>query len=233
MKKDACMSELFLFDIEGTTTDINFVHKVLFPYSRERLPSFVSENKDRPEVAQALKEVAETVRTEEGRAIDLQGIISTLDSWVKADRKHGALKELQGFIWEEGYRTGTYQGHVYSDVKPFFDAITGNGKKIGIYSSGSVHAQKLIFAHSASGDLTHKISYYFDTKVGAKREPESYATIAHNVGLSPENIHFFSDIPQELEAAKAAGFLVTHVVREGTAPSSYPMIKDFSEANLK
>jgi enolase-phosphatase E1 len=227
------MSELFLFDIEGTTTDINFVHKVLFPYSQQRLPSFVNENKDRPEVAKALQEVAETVKTEDGRSLDLQGIIATLDSWVKNDRKHGALKELQGFIWEEGYNQGTYQGHVYSDVKPFFQAITGNNKKVGIYSSGSVHAQKLIFGHSAAGDLTNKISYYFDTKVGAKREPESYKNIAHQVGLSPSDIHFFSDIPQELVAAQAAGFLVTHVVREGTALSEFPMIKDFSEANLK
>ena len=33
-----------LLDIEGTTTPIDFVHKTLFPFARERMAEFVREN---------------------------------------------------------------------------------------------------------------------------------------------------------------------------------------------
>jgi len=35
-----------LTDIEGTTTDIRFVHDVLFPYARQALPEYVSDHWD-------------------------------------------------------------------------------------------------------------------------------------------------------------------------------------------
>ena len=49
-----------LLDIEGTTTPIDFVHKVLFPFSRERMPEFVRENfyKLNTEIAQLAAEHA-------------------------------------------------------------------------------------------------------------------------------------------------------------------------------
>lgn len=221
------MTKLFLFDIEGTTTDINFVHKVLFPYSQERLPEFVRHHKDDPAIKSAIDDVKETVKKEENRAIDLEGVIETLLSYIKADRKHGALKEIQGHIWDLGYSRGDFKGHVYPDVKPFFMKILNEGGKVGIYSSGSVHAQKLIFGFSTDGDLTPMISYYFDTKIGHKRERTSYSNIANAVHLRPEEIHFFSDIPEELQAAKDAGMKVTHVTRPGTAKSSFANVDNF------
>lgn len=35
------MIRAIVTDIEGTTSDIRFVHQVLFPYARERLADFV------------------------------------------------------------------------------------------------------------------------------------------------------------------------------------------------
>ena len=114
-------------------------------------------------------------------------------------------------------------------MKPCFYKILETGSKIGIYSSGSVHAQKLIFGFSTEGDLTPFISYYFDTNVGGKRDSSSYKMISEMVSLSPSEIHFFSDIPEELAAAKNAGFDVTHVLRPGTEASNFKSIHDFSE----
>lgn len=223
------MTKLFLFDIEGTTTDINFVHKVLFPYSTANLESYVREHQNNPQVAKAILNVKDTVLSEEDKGLDLDGVISKLQEWIKTDRKHGALKEIQGHIWDIGYSRNDFQGHVYPDVKPAFMKILENGAKVGIYSSGSVHAQKLIFGFSKDGDLTPMISYYFDTKVGAKREKSSYDTIAKEVGLDPKDIRFFSDIPEELEAAELAGFEVTHVLRPETKPSRFKAVKSFEE----
>ena len=36
------MIRAIVTDIEGTTSDIRFVHDVLFPYARERLAAFVT-----------------------------------------------------------------------------------------------------------------------------------------------------------------------------------------------
>lgn len=225
-------TKLFLFDIEGTTTDINFVHKVLFPYSTEHMKEFVLQHQNEKAIADAIHDVQETVKKEEGKTIDINGVTETLLKWIREDRKHGALKEIQGHIWDVGYSKNDFKGHVYPDVKPFFMKLLDAGKTIGIYSSGSVHAQKLIFGYSSDGDLTPMISHFFDTKIGGKRERTSYSNIANAVHLSPSEIHFFSDIPEELEAAEAAGMKVTQLLRPGTKPSKFNGIADFSTFSL-
>ncbi len=222
------MTKLYLFDIEGTTTDINFVHKVLFPYSEKCMKEFVLNHQNETAVKNAIQDVKDTVQKESQKQIEINEVIETLLDWIKTDRKHGALKELQGLIWDIGYSKNDFKGHVYPDVKPFFTKILDKGFKIGIYSSGSVHAQKLIFGYSSDGDLTPMISHYFDTKIGHKRERTSYSNIANATHLAPSEIHFFSDIPEELEAAREAGLEVTHVVRPGTKNSEFEGITDFT-----
>ena len=223
------MIKLFLFDIEGTTTDIKFVHKVLFPYSLERMEDYVLHHQTHPVVTAALQKVRETVWEEEQKQLGLYDVIEKLKSWIRNDRKHGALKEIQGLIWDVGYSKNDFKGHLYPDVRPFFKKILSTNAKIGIYSSGSVHAQKLIFGYSVEGDLSPMISYYFDTAVGGKRDPASYQNIAKETQLKVEEIHFFSDIPAELSAAQAAGMSVTQVLRPGTESSEFETITSFAD----
>lgn len=221
------MIKLHLFDIEGTTTDIKFVHNVLFPYSRQSLKNFILHNQTHPDVMKAIEQVHSTVWEEEQKKIGLYEVIDKLIQWIDTDKKHGALKTIQGLIWDVGYSQGDFKGHVYEDVKPFFESIIKSGEKVGIYSSGSVHAQKLIFANSIDGDLTPMISCYFDTKVGGKREKASYLKIAEEVNLPPSEIHFYSDIPEELKAAEEAGMVVTQLLRPGTQSSNFKGITSF------
>jgi enolase-phosphatase E1 len=223
------MTKLYLFDIEGTTTDIHFVHKVLFPYSFEKMEEFILGHKNMAPVIEAINQVIQTVQEEENRGLNLSEVIEKLKSWITTDRKHPALKQIQGLIWDSGYSNGAFKGHLYSDVLPFFKKIIARNSMIGIYSSGSVHAQKLIFGFSVFGDLTPYISYFFDTKVGMKRDGASYLNISKATNLSPSDIHFFSDIPQELVAAQEAGMRVTHILREGTEKSEFNAIKSFDE----
>ena len=223
------MTKLFLFDIEGTTTDIHFVHKVLFPYSEKKMKDFILLHKDDLKISEAIRNVQDTVLKEEHKKLGLDEVVEKLIAWIHSDRKHSALKEIQGHIWDLGYSKNDFKGHVYEDVPAFFRSILNRGKKIGIYSSGSVHAQKLIFGYSDAGDLTPLISYYFDTNIGGKRESTSYFNIAQSVKLSPSEIYFFSDIPEELFAAQSAGLKVTQVLRPGTKPSSFHSIETFEE----
>src|SRR5690554_2269114 len=115
------MIKLYLFDIEGTTTDINFVHKVLFPYSEKHMEEYVlTHHQSNEVVAKAVQMVRETALLEEQKEIGISDVIERLILWIKQDRKHPALKEIQGCIWDAGYTNNHFKGHVYPDVKPLF-----------------------------------------------------------------------------------------------------------------
>ncbi|MEI7239752.1 MULTISPECIES: acireductone synthase [Pectobacterium] len=205
------MINAIVTDIEGTTSDIRFVHSVLFPYARERLADTVRQHGSDPEIAQAL----DALRQELGqRDADSETLIAALNQFMDEDRKSTALKQLQGIIWRTGYRNGDFQGHLYPEVATQLDAWQQQGLRLYVYSSGSVEAQQLLFGYSNAGDLRPLFSDYFDTRVGAKRETGSYRTIAQAIGLPAEQLLFLSDIRQELDAAQEAGWHTCQLIRD-------------------
>lgn len=223
------MVRFILLDIEGTTTDINFVHQVLFPYSAERLAQYVKDHANSCEVQECLDQVKITVLDETSKTISDDAAVEILLHWIQTDRKHGALKTLQGLIWDIGFKQGHYQGHVYPDVPVALERWKQQGLGLGIYSSGSVQAQKLLFGHSIAGDLTPYFSHYFDTQVGGKKEATSYANIAQALQIPPSEILFLSDVAAELDAAHQAGFQVTQLLRtDNMVVGSHPTVTDFS-----
>jgi enolase-phosphatase E1 len=222
-----------LLDIEGTTSDIQFVHKVMFPYSRERLEPFVLSHQHEAAVVEAIDLTKQTVKAEQGQDIDLEGAIATLIEWIDRDRKHPALKSIQGLIWKEGFETGAFNSHLYPDVKPKLEEWARSGLKLGIYSSGSIDTQKMFFSHTIEGDLTPLFSNYFDLTTGSKKEAISYEKIIDSLGLAPNKIAFFSDVPAELVAARQKGLRVVHVKREGTESwSDVPEVESFQEISF-
>ncbi len=211
MKGSSRSVKAVLTDIEGTTSSIAFVKEVLFPYSKERLPTFVKERVSDPKVQRILEEV----RAISGQSLDLNGVIDILLRWIEEDRKVPPLKELQGMIWEEGYRKGEIEGHIYEDAYERLKEWHEQGYPIYVYSSGSVQAQKLLFSHTPYGDITYLFAGYFDTRMGSKKKESSYRRIAKKIGLDPEEILFLSDNPEEIEAAHRAGLKVIRFAREG------------------
>lgn len=83
---------------------------------------------------------------------------------------------------------------VYEDVPKAFENWINAEKKIYIYSSGSLLAQKLLFQYSEFGNLLVHITDHFDTKVGMKQEAESYKKITTEIGVAAENCLFLTDI---------------------------------------
>ena len=227
------MIQFILMDIEGTTTSIAFVHEVLFPFASQHLPQFILEHQEEDRILEALEDVKKTVLEETGKTINNKEAISQLIAWIKADRKHTALKTLQGYLWKSGYETKQYKGHIYDDVPKVLEQWHAAGKAMGIYSSGSVEAQQLLFSFSDKGDLTPYLSAYFDTKIGHKREVQSYQNIQQSLAVPPENILFLSDVGAELDAAQAAGFQTIQLVRPGTKPSlKHRTVADFEAINI-
>ncbi len=207
-------------DIEGTTTPIAFVRDVLFPYARARLADWVGR-------AEAQAEIAETERMVPGQAP-----LTTLLHWMEQDAKVAPLKNLQGMIWHEGYADGTLKGALYPDVAPCLRRWAKGGVRLFVYSSGSVEAQQLLFANSSDGDLTGLFGGFFDTRIGVKRDSESYNRLAIGLNVPTLEVLFLSDVEAELDAAAMAGMRTCQLVRpeDGTIASErHPVAADFNE----
>jgi enolase-phosphatase E1 len=200
-------------DIEGTTSSIDFVHQTLFPYARSHLRGFLQAHAGEASVRACLGEV-EAI---EGRTLSIDEASSILERWIDEDRKLTPLKTLQGLIWAQGYAAGELKGHVYDDTPAALRRWHAQGRKLYVYSSGSVEAQKLIFGHTAHGDLTPLFSGYFDTRVGAKREADSYRAILQQIGHPGREVLFLSDVGEELDAARAAGMQTLQLIRDDKA----------------
>lgn len=219
------MIRAIVTDIEGTTSDIRFVHNVLFPYARERLPAFLNAQQYIEPVKTILDNVREEIAQPDATTADL---LDTLLQFMDEDRKSTPLKALQGIIWRDGYVNGDFTGHLYPDVLPALEKWKAKGIDLYVYSSGSVAAQKLLFGYSDEGDITHLFSGYFDTLVGAKREVQSYRNIAEQLGVPPVHILFLSDIHQELDAAEEAGFRTVQLIRgDNDAASHHHQVPSF------
>ena len=203
-----------LTDIEGTTSSISFVKDVLFPYARRALPGFVAARGKEPNVRKWLDLVA----VENGGACQDSVIVEVLQGWIDEDRKHTALKALQGMIWADGYKSADFTSHMYPDAAPALQRWKDAGLRLYVYSSGSVPAQRLLFGHSDAGDLTDLFSGFFDTEVGGKREAASYQRIRESIGLPGEEIAFLSDVVEELDAAREAGLGTVLVDRREDYP---------------
>lgn len=218
-----------LTDIEGTTTSVSFVYEVLFPYFRNNIDKLI-DLKLNPDVFEAFEQTIELAKELEGREIkETREILETLLKWSLEDKKITPLKTLQGILWKDAYVSGEIKGHVYPDVPQALGDWKEQNIRMAVFSSGSVSAQKLIFGYSDFGDLTPFFSHYFDTKTGGKRETETYKTIAVKLGIKASDILFLSDIVEELEAAKNAGFQTMQLVREGTTANWENTCNSFSE----
>lgn len=216
--------KLILTDIEGTTSSISFVKDVLFPYAAQHLPDYIRTHHADPWVQQQLAAAAQLATTEgqDINADDQEALIALLLQWIAADRKVTPLKALQGLIWEAGYKNHDYAAHMYADATEYLRRWHTQGIPLYVYSSGSVQAQKLFFAYSQDGDLLPLFSGHFDTRIGGKREADSYRTILAELqkqhDVKAAEVLFLSDIVEELDAARTAGMQTCWLVREATIP---------------
>ena len=216
-----------LTDIEGTITDIHFVHKILFPYAAEKLPAYLQQRHQDPEIASL---IAEAKQIADQTEMSLDQVTAQFLQWMTEDKKITPLKTLQGYIWQQGYEQGDFTGHLYADAMTQLKQWHNQGILLYIYSSGSVAAQKLLIQYSDFGDLTHLFSGYFDTHIGGKKEMASYEKITTELKCLAEQILFLSDIDAELDAAKEVGMQTYCIIRNThSGVSQHPKAATFAE----
>lgn len=209
----------YLLDIEGTTTALPFVTKVLFPYAEQCIESYVAkmyplataepsdDTDDTILFKNALKEASQQEMAKD--YISCEKFISLLKEAMATNSKVSFLKSIQGVLWRSGYQNGEIKGHVFDDTATLFKNVAQGypHTHIEIYSSGSIAAQKLLFKYSDHGDLVQFISGYHDpTTVGKKIEPQSYQNIRKRICGKPIDRHiiFFTDSVAEVEACVAS-----------------------------
>lgn len=238
-----------LVDIEGTTTPISFVHDKLFGFVRDNLKEYLSSrweneevvadvtalrdqsNKDKEDGVEGVVEISK----DDDKEKCVQSVVDNVIWQMDSDRKATPLKQLQGHMWREAYKTGKVQGEVFDDVVDALKTLTESGKLAYVYSSGSVEAQKLLFGYSDKGDLQKYFTGFFDTTTGAKTDKTSYATIAAEIGVEANEVLFLTDLAREAVASSDAGLKACIVIRDGNTPLSeeeqgqFPAIDSFAE----
>ncbi|KAI8835854.1 hypothetical protein BJ741DRAFT_607195 [Chytriomyces cf. hyalinus JEL632] len=167
-----------------------------------------------------------------------EAYVAWIHASIKADRKIGALKTFQGYIWKFAYEDGSVKGHVYKDVKPILSKWNSLEIPVYIYSSGSIGAQKLLFGFSEEGDMLPHFAGHFDTTIGLKLEAASYTKIAEEISTIPASkILFLSDNVKEIEAANQSGFQTAILFRPGNPaldpPCSEPGYYVFPGSDLR
>jgi enolase-phosphatase E1 len=222
------MIHSLLLDIEGTTSSVSFVFEVMFPYVRRELSSYFSEHWNDPGCVAAREIMAKDgghasflhwcVAADANQQVAQQSLVAReVVRLMDGDVKATGLKQLQGLIWENGFHSGELRAEVYPDVLPAIQQWNAAGKDVRIYSSGSIHAQRLFFGHTQQGDLLPNFRGHYDTTIGSKREASSYTKIASDIGRSAQEILFVSDIVAELDAARTAGMATALCIRPGNA----------------
>ena len=240
-----------LLDIEGTTSSIQFVYDVMFPFARRELARYLKEQWDESNLLQACEALAadagfdsfsqwqkELVAADEtpSSAALQQAVVTHVCQLMDQDITSTGLKTLQGLIWKSGFQSGEMEAHVYPDVTPALQQWKQAGLDLRIYSSGSIAAQKLFFGHSVAGNLLELFSGHYDTTTGAKQETDSYQQIATNFNLPASQILFLSDVTAELDAAAEAGLQTGLCQRPGNPPSEdtgqHPRITSIDQVRL-
>ncbi len=162
-----------------------------------------------------------------------------MEDLTKRDVKVAYLKNLQGYLWEDGYKSGAYATPLFADVAPKLKQWHGDGVRLAIYSSGSVFAQKLLFQHVNSDQITSSGGHtghsgrtedlrylmveggWFDTtNAGLKTEAASYRKILEAMKWRAEQTLFLTDNVKEYDAAADAGLRVLLLDRPGNAAVS-------------
>ena len=236
-----------LLDIEGTTCPVSFVSDVLFPFAKQELSHYIKQHWDesphKKPIQAAKKEWLNDRSTEsvqikrqviKGESEEMDGLIQYLKHLISIDKKSTALKDLQGKIWEHGYKNGELKSQLFPETAECLREWREQGLTLSVYSSGSIQAQKLLYRHSPAGDLEKFFSHWFDTHTGPKKSTESYTTIAKQLHSAPNKIWFVSDNGAECDSARLAGMHTLFSLREGNPdrdPRDHTVVQSLREVS--
>jgi enolase-phosphatase E1 len=226
-------ADVVVLDIEGTTSAAGFILGDLYDYARPRLEATLGRDDDTVRSARA-DAIAETGL--HAGASDPE-IADALRELMATDVKSTPLKTLQGIIWAEGFAAGEITSQFFDDVPERLRGWSADGVRLAVYSSGSVASQVPWFRHAPQGDLSTLVEAWFDTvNAGPKKQASSYTAIAEALGVAPARALFLTDHPEEVAAARSAGWQTVALDRAGEpwagAAFDGPVVYAFTEIEV-
>lgn len=223
-----------IVDIEGTVSDAGFTRDVLIPYAEARIGPWIEANAERPDVAEALEALAQAAGEPE---VDIPRLIE-LAEFGLVERDSGPVAALCHLLWRDAYQAFDLTGHVYDDAVATLQSWADDHRTLFTYSAAPSEAQRLLFAYSEAGDISGLFSGFFDRRLGAKKNADSYTAIAKTLGEEPGALLFISDSGGELDAAKKAGLQTCWIARDdetrdkAETQQEHPSVVSFSEIEL-
>lgn len=214
-----------VFDILGTASKSGFLERILFPYLKSNMDTYLDSHWNKKDFVTLYKKIMEQSiefnkqesntpvvtphYTGEARASLLNFINFVTDNGVNST----AVTQLRFRIWFEGYQQSKIKTPIYSDVPTKLKQWFAEGIKFYVYSNTWVAAQKALLKNTNHGDLTNLISGHFDNEsFGALLESSSWKKLAHDIKENPNDILFLTKNPAEARAAAEAGYLVVLVL---------------------
>lgn len=148
-----------VIDIEGTVAPITFVAETMFGFAREHLRSHLEAAYGTAEGADDIAAIRKQAAADgagapqipddgAGKAAVVDAVVAWAEAAIAADRKVGALKQLQGHIWRGGFKSGALVAQLFRDVPDALAEWRNQGIKTYVYSSGSREAQRQFFGHT-------------------------------------------------------------------------------------
>lgn len=218
-----------VMNTENTLTPTKFFKDTLFAHFKENVKTYLEgewENEECQQAVDALREQAakdvangvegtvEIPGKDQNQDAIIAAVVASVSQQTDQDKASLVLKQIQGHVYREAFKTGNLQSQLYDDVSPALNSLTGAEKKVYIYCPESTETEKVILGYSNRGDLQEKISGYFDLEVGCTTEKDSYASIAKQLEANAEEVLFVTGKPAEATAAAEAGFKTCIIARD-------------------
>jgi len=255
-KRSHAESEDILADVRGIVCDTagtfvapGFLKEKFSSTVQENLKSYLESHWDKDECQQDVEALRQqAVRDKEAEVegvIDIPSAEEEKDSIMEAvvknvlwqmeqERYDAALETLQSHVIRDPFKTGKLQAEVSEDFLNVAKNWAASGKKLYVYSTWGKEVQKLLLAYTDKGDLSEYVSGFYDLSTGPKTDKDSYAHIAEEVDVKPEELLFLTDSVEEAKSAAEAGLKAclnetTGVEFTDDDRQNYNCIKSFSE----
>ena len=221
------MAKAIVSEFAGTLINMEWIQNWLIPYATRRIPTYVDQNFNQPNVQQLMAEIAfETNITD----IDQADAVHLWLRWLEENKESISLNSLTNQIWEAGFSSGDLVADLYVDAFAQIKAWARDG--IALYSScqANVELQQLVLKHTSYGD----ISSYFTGSFCVLAHDGDAKKIVADLNLNADSILYLGSSVVRLNDAKRNGLNTIMVDRTWKKiERSHTIAKNFSQISLE
>uniref|UniRef100_A0A6G1SK01 Enolase-phosphatase E1 n=1 Tax=Aceria tosichella TaxID=561515 RepID=A0A6G1SK01_9ACAR len=213
-----------VFDILGTASKSGFLERILFPFLKINLETYINTHWDKGDFIKLYKRIQEqslefnkqepaTPLVLDHEATQAKGSLLQFIGFVTDNGVNSpAVTQLRFKVWFEGYNQSRLRTPIYADVPASLKRWFAEGIKFYVFSNTWVEAQRALLRNTNHGDLTHLIAGHFDNDFGLLTEVDSWVRFCAQIQQSPNNVLFLTKSPAEGRAAQDAGISVVLVL---------------------